>query len=66
MDLIRDCDRALADHWTVNPYTMRWDDEEPRLTTLLFDRVLGSGIAGFKTMTGATTPDHAAHRGGGR
>ncbi len=51
--LIRDCDRAIADHWTIKPYCMKWDEEEAPLITILFDRVLETGIAGFRSMTGA-------------
>jgi len=50
--LIRICDRALSDGWTINPYCKKWDQEEPLLTTLLFDRILQIGIAGFKSMNG--------------
>lgn len=55
--LIRDCDRALADQWNIKPYCKKWDTEEVILITLLFDRVLGSGMDGFKEMTGATLQD---------
>lgn len=50
--LIRDCDRAVADHWTIKGYVKKWDEESP-LLTLLFDRVLGSGIAGFRSTSGS-------------
>jgi hypothetical protein len=50
--LIRDCDRATADHWTIKGYAKKWDEESP-LLTLLFDRVLGSGIAGFRSTSGS-------------
>jgi hypothetical protein len=50
--LIRDCDRAVADHWTIKGYAKKWDEESP-LVTLLFDRVLGSGIAGFRSTSGS-------------
>jgi hypothetical protein len=52
--LIRDCDRALADHWDVKPFCFKWDQEEARLITILFDRVLTTGIEGFKVTTGTT------------
>ena len=52
-NLIRDCDRALADHWAIKPFCMKWDEEEARLIAVLFDRVLGTGIEGFKSATGA-------------
>jgi hypothetical protein len=50
--LIRDCDRAVADHWTIKGYVKKWDEESP-LLTLLFDRVLGSGIVGFRSTSGS-------------
>jgi hypothetical protein len=50
--IIRDCDRALADGWTIKPYVMKWDEEESPLTTLLFDRVLQTGIEGFRSLNG--------------
>lgn len=50
--LIRDCDRAVADHWTIKGYAKKWDEESP-LLALLFDRVLGSGIAGFRSTSGS-------------
>ena len=53
-NLIRDCDRALADRWDVKPFCFKWDQEEPRLVTILFDRVLTTGIEGFKVTTGTT------------
>ena len=58
--LIRDCDRALADNWTIRPYCMKWDEEEARLITILFDRVLQTGIEGFKSATGGTFRQIAA------
>jgi hypothetical protein len=58
--LIRDCDRALADNWTIKPYCMKWDEEEARLIAILFDRVLQTGIEGFKSATGAAFDQVAA------
>jgi hypothetical protein len=64
-NLIRDCDRAIADQWDIKGYCMKWDDEEAPLITLLFDRVLGTGIAGFRSTSGSVLecdlsqePDH--------
>jgi hypothetical protein len=34
--------------------SLKWDEEEPLLTTTLFDRILGTGMAGFKVTTGET------------
>jgi hypothetical protein len=45
-------DRYLANDWDVTPYVLRWDDEESLLITTLFDRVLGTGVAGFKSLSG--------------
>ena len=50
--LMRMCDRALADNWKISPWTLKWDEEESLLTTTLFDRILKSGVAGFKSITG--------------
>jgi hypothetical protein len=50
--VIRVCDRALADQWEVHPYVLKWDEEEALITTMLFDRVLRTGVTGFKAMTG--------------
>lgn len=50
--LIRMVDRYVANSWDVTPYVLRWDDEECLLITILFDRVLGTGVAGFKALTG--------------
>jgi hypothetical protein len=57
---IRMCDRALADGWVINPYVLRWDDEETLLTTTLFDRVLRTGVLGFKITTGASIRELAS------
>jgi hypothetical protein len=50
--LIGYVDRALSDGWTIHPFVRDWTNEEPRLMTLLFDRVLGTGSVGFRTTTG--------------
>jgi hypothetical protein len=50
--IIRDCDRALADNWNINGYTLKWDTEEPQLFTFIFDRLLGTGIGGFRITSG--------------
>jgi hypothetical protein len=51
--LISYVDRALSEQWTVYPLLTDWQNEEPLLTTVLFDRALGSGLTGFKSTTGA-------------
>lgn len=50
--IIRDCDRAIADNWNINGYTYK-DTEEPQLFTFIFDRLLRTGIAGFRITSGA-------------
>jgi hypothetical protein len=50
--IIRDCDRAIADNWNINGYTYKWDTEEPQLFTFIFDRLLRTGIAGFRVASG--------------
>jgi hypothetical protein len=52
-NLISYIDRALSDGWPVYPIVRNWTNEEPRLITLLFDRVLATGSTGFKATTGA-------------
>lgn len=51
-NLIRICDRAISGRWEIQPYVLKWDEEESLITTMLFDRVLRTGIAGFKNLTG--------------
>lgn len=50
--LTRMVDRYLANDWDVTPYVLRWDDEESLLITTLFDRVLRTGVTGFKSLSG--------------
>ena len=52
-NLIRYCDRACAEKWEIKPYLNNWSEDEAVLTTLLFDRVIGTGVTGFSTSTGA-------------
>jgi len=52
-NLISYVDRALSEHWTVHPVFSDWQNDEPVLTTVLFDRVLGSGLTGFRSTNGA-------------
>ena len=47
-------DRAVSDGWNVYPVLLNWANEEPILQTVLFDRVLGNGHAGFIGTTGST------------
>jgi hypothetical protein len=51
-NLISYVDRALSSGWVVTPVLRDWKLEEPLLLTVLFDRVLSSGMTGFKALTG--------------
>ena len=51
-NLTRMVDRYVANSWDVTPYVLKWDTDECLLITILFDRVLKTGIAGFKTLNG--------------
>lgn len=53
--LISYADRALSENWTIYPVLKDWMNEEPVLITLLFNRVFGTGLPGFKTLTGGAT-----------
>jgi hypothetical protein len=59
-NLIRLCDKALADQWVITPYVLKWDEEESLVTTTLFDRVLRIGVDGFRTITGKSLSDLVA------
>jgi hypothetical protein len=50
--LISYVDRAISEGWQVSPLLRNWQNEEPVLTTVLFNRVLGTGLPGFKTVSG--------------
>lgn len=52
-NIIRITQRAVTEKWTVNPFCLKWDQEEAPLLTLFFDRVLGTGMVGFKSTTSA-------------
>ena len=43
----------MSEQWTIYPLLDDWTNEEPILLTVLFNRVLGIGIPGFKTLSGA-------------
>ncbi|WP_213803744.1 hypothetical protein [Granulicella sp. dw_53] len=51
-NLISRVDRALSEQWTIYPLLDDWTNEEPILLTVLFNRVLGTGLPGFKTLSG--------------
>jgi hypothetical protein len=52
-NLINHVDRAQSENWTVYPLFSDWDTSEPRLINVLFNRVIGAGVVGFKATTGA-------------
>lgn len=49
--LISYVDRAVSEGWQVSPILRNWQNEEPILLTVLFNRVLGTGLPGFKTLS---------------
>jgi hypothetical protein len=49
--LIRNVDRAISENWQIWPVVNNWQNEESVLLTVLFNRVLGTGVPGFKTMS---------------
>jgi hypothetical protein len=51
-NLTRMVDRYVANSWDVTPYVLKWDEDECLVFTTLFDRVLKTGVTGFKTLTG--------------
>jgi hypothetical protein len=51
--IIRDCDRAIADNWNISGFTYKWDTEEPQLFTIIFDRLLRTGVSGFRMTSGS-------------
>ena len=50
--LISFVDRAVSEGWQIWPLLRNWQNEEPVLTTVLFNRVLGKGLPGFRVITG--------------
>ena len=50
-NLMRLTDRYAANGYELKPYVMSWATKEPLLITVLFDTVLQSGVAGFRTLT---------------
>lgn len=52
-NLVSRVDRALSEQWTIYPLLDDWTNEEPILLTVLFNRVLGTGLPGFKILNGA-------------
>jgi hypothetical protein len=60
-NIISYVDRALSEAWTVYPLLKDWTTDEPILTTLLFNRVLGVGLPGFKSLSGSGLRDKLSH-----
>lgn len=58
--LMSNVDRASSEGWQVYPMLRNWENEEPWLTTVLFNRVLGSGLPGFRSLVGAAFPFDSA------
>jgi hypothetical protein len=50
-NLISYVDRAVSEGWQISPILRNWQNEEPILLTVLFNRVLGTGLPGFKTLS---------------
>jgi hypothetical protein len=42
---------AASEGWQISPILHNWQNEEPILLTVLFNRVLGTGLPGFKTLS---------------
>lgn len=53
--IIGNVDRALSSNWTIFSVLPAWQ-EEPLLVRVLFDRVLRTGVQGFREMCGARLP----------
>jgi hypothetical protein len=49
--LISYVDRAVSEGWQISPILHNWQNEEPIVLTVLFNRVLGTGLPGFKTLS---------------
>jgi hypothetical protein len=50
-NLISYVDRAVSEGWQLFPVLHNWQNEEPILLTVLFNRVLKTGLPGFKTLS---------------
>jgi len=53
--IIGKVDRAQSSNWTIYPVLSRWEDE-PLLTRVFFDRVLRTGLQGFRETSGELLP----------
>jgi hypothetical protein len=49
--IISNVDRAQSSDWIINPVLSRWEDE-PLLMRVFFDRVLRTGLQGFRETSG--------------
>ncbi len=50
-NLIRYVDRAMSEGWQISPMLHDWQNDEPIILTVLFNRVLGTGLPGFKSLS---------------
>ncbi len=50
--LMRWADRATSESWPLYPVVKNWTNDEPVLMTLLYDRLIGIGLNGFKSLNG--------------
>lgn len=53
--IIGKVDRARSSNWNIYPVLSRWEDE-PLLTRVFFDRVLRTGLQGFRETSGENLP----------
>lgn len=53
--IIGNVDRAQSSGWKIYPVLSRWEDE-PLLTRVFFDRVLRTGLQGFRETSGEELP----------
>jgi hypothetical protein len=53
--IISNVDRAQSSDWDIYPVLSRWEDE-PLLIRVFFDRVLRTGVRGFRETYGANLP----------
>lgn len=51
-NLISWVDRAVSEDWQISCVLRNWQNDEPVLLTVLFNRVLGTGLPGFKSLSG--------------
>jgi hypothetical protein len=69
-NLISYVDRAVSEGWQLSRILHNWQNEEPIVLTVLFNRVLRTGLPGFKTLSNSilkssilcTEPNVADHQ----